>query len=167
MSRLIHNGTLLPARKDFIRKSSDREVTDKPKSAGHFANSATVANTAGTMLSIEIVQATKRGLAREMTERDKGSTGSFESSANQIAHETEERNDEAQSVHVPHLRAIDEKFPFACDATVDSVPQAVHSEESLRVQDVSKDPANLHRGQSGAQHADQNRTHLLWECDQA
>ena len=63
-----------------------------------------------------------------------------ESSANQIAHEMDERNDEPQSVHVPHLRAIDEKSPFACDATVDpeaqSVPQAVHSEESLRVQDV-------------------------------
>ena len=27
------------------------------------------------MLSIEIVQATRRGLTREMTERDKGSTG--------------------------------------------------------------------------------------------
>ena len=64
----------------------------------------------------------------------------------------DECHDEPQSVHVPHLRAIDEKFPFACDATVDpeaqSVPQAVHCEESLRVQDVSKDPANLHRGQS-------------------
>ena len=74
-------------------------------------------------------------------------------------------------MHVPHLRAIGQKFSFACDVTVDPgaqpVPQSVHSEASLRVQDVSKDPANLHRGQSGAQHIDQNRIHLLWECDQA
>ena len=95
----------------------------------------------------------------------------FESSTNQIAHEMDECNGEPQSVHVPHLRAIDEKSLIARDATVDpeaqSVPQAVHSEESLRVQDVSKDPANLHHGQSGAQHAYQNRTHLLWDCDQA
>ena len=74
MSRLIHSRTLLPARKNFMRESSNREVTDKPKSAGHFTHSASVANTAGTMLSIEIVQATKRGLTREMTECDKGST---------------------------------------------------------------------------------------------
>ena len=82
----------------------------------------------------------------------------------------DECNDEPQSMHVPPLLAIDGKFPFACDATVDpeaQLPQAVHSEESLRVQVVSKDTAKLHRGQSEAQHADQNRTHLLWECDQA
>ena len=95
----------------------------------------------------------------------------FESSANQIAHEMDECNGEPQSVHVPHLRAIGEKSLFACDATVDpeaqSVIQAVHSEESLRVPNVSEDPANLHHGQSGAQHAYQNRTHLLWKRDQA
>ena len=95
----------------------------------------------------------------------------FESSANQIAHEMDECNGEPQSVHVPHLRALDEKSPFACDATVDpeaqSVPQAVHSEQSLRVQDVTEDPADLHHGKSGAQHACQNRTHLLRNCDQA
>ena len=34
--RLIHSRTLLPARKDFIRESSNREVTDKPESPGHF-----------------------------------------------------------------------------------------------------------------------------------
>ena len=72
---------------------------------------------------------------------------SFESSANQIAHETDECSDEPQFVHVPHLRAIDEKSPFACDATVDlvaqsSCPQVVRPEESLRVQDVSEDPAS-------------------------
>ena len=74
-------------------------------------------------------------------------------------------------MHVPHLRAIDEKSPFACDATVDlvaqSVPQVVRPEESLRVQDVSEDPANLYHGQFGAQHVCQNQTHLLWNCDQA
>ena len=95
----------------------------------------------------------------------------FESSANQIAHEMDECNGEPQSVHVPHLRAIDEKSLFACGATVDpeaqSVPQAVGPEESLRVRDVSEDLANLHHGQSGAQLACENRTHLLWNCDQA
>ena len=53
-----------------MRESTNREVTDNPTSAGHVTHSAPVANTAGTMLSIEIVQATKRGLIREMTERD-------------------------------------------------------------------------------------------------
>ena len=70
-----------------------------------------------------------------------------ESSANQIAHEMDECSDEPQSVHVPHLRAIDEKSVLACDATVDpeaqSVPQAVHSEESLRVQDRVKGSCQL------------------------
>ena len=54
----------------------------------------------------------------------------FESSANQIAHEMDECSDDPQIVHVPNLRAIDEKSLFACDATVDlkaqSVPQDVH-----------------------------------------
>ena len=62
-------------------------------------------------------------------------------------------NDEPQFVHVPHLRAIDEKSLFACDATVDpeaqSVPQVAHLAESLRVQDVSEDLANLYHSQSG------------------
>ena len=169
VSRLNHKRTLFPARKDLIRESSNREVTDKPKSAGHFTHSASVANIAGTMLSIEIVQATKRGSTRQSVTR--GQQVPFESSANHNAHEVDECSDEPQSVHVPHLRAIDKKAPFACDATVDpkaqSVPQAVHSEESLRVQNVSKDLANMHRGQFGSQHADQSRTHLLWECDQA
>ena len=75
VSRLIHKRTLLHARKDLTKKFSNREVTDKPKSVGHFTNSASVANTAGTMLFIEIDQATKRGLTREMTDCDKGSTG--------------------------------------------------------------------------------------------
>ena len=132
MYKLIHNQTLLSVRKDFMRESSNREVTDKPKSAGHFTNSA-----ADTMLSIEIVQATKRGLTREMTERDKGQQVSFESSAHQITHEMDENSVGPQSLHVPHLRATDDKFPSACDATVDleapSVPQVAHSVESLRV----------------------------------
>ena len=63
-------------------------------------------------------------------------------------------SDEPQFVHVPHLRAIDGKSLFACGATVDleaqSVPQVVRPEESLRVRDVSEDPANLHHGQFGA-----------------
>ena len=50
-------------------------------------------------------------------------------------------------MHVPHLRAIDEKSLFACDATVDpeaqSVTQVVHPEESLEVRDVSEDLASL------------------------
>ena len=72
----------------------------------------------------------------------------FESSANQIAHEMDECNDEPQFVHVPHLRAIDEKSLFACDATVDlEARPVVRPEESLRVRDVSEDPANLHHGQ--------------------
>ena len=126
--------SLLPARKSFMRESSNREVTDKPKSADHFTHSAPVAKTAGTMLSIEIVQTTKRGLTREPTECDtRGQKVPFESSANQVAHEMDECNGEPQSVHVPHLRAIDEKSLFACDATVDpeaqSVPQAFCSEE--------------------------------------
>ena len=54
----------------------------------------------------------------------------------------DECSDEPQFVHGPHLRAIDEKSLFACDATVDleaqSVPQVVRPE-----------------------------THLLWNCDQA
>ena len=82
----------------------------------------------------------------------------------------DECSDEPQFVHVPHLRAVDEKSLFACDATVDleaqSVPQVVRAEESLRVPDVSKDPANLYHGQFGAQHACQNQTHLLWNFDQ-
>ena len=49
----------------------------------------------------------------------------------------DECSDEPQFVHVPHLRAIDEKSLFACDATVDleaqSVPQVVRPEDSLRV----------------------------------
>ena len=36
-----------------------------------------------------------------------------------------ECNDEPQTVHVPHVRAIDEKFPIACDATVDFEAQSV------------------------------------------
>ena len=71
----------------------------------------------------------------------------FESFANQIAHEMDEDNGEPQSVHVPHLRAIDEKFPSASDATVDPeaqwVLQAVHSGESLRVQDVFEGSCQL------------------------
>ena len=94
---------------------------------------------------------------------------SFESSANRIAHVMIECSDEPQSVHVPHLRAIDEKSFFACDAIVGlealSVPQVVHLEELLRVRDVSEDLASLDHGQSRAQHACQNRTHLLWNCD--
>ena len=82
-----------------------------------------------------------------------------------------ECSDEPQSAHVPHLRATDEEFPFACDATADpeaqSVPQVAHSAESQRVHDVSEGLAKLHRDQSGAQHADRNRTHLPWECGQA
>ena len=93
----------------------------------------------------------------------------FESSANQIAHEMDECSDEPQFVHVPHLRAIDEKSLFACGATVDleaqSVPQVVRPEESLRVRVVSEDPANLHQGQFGAQQVCQNQTNLLWSCD--
>ena len=58
-----------------MRESSNREVTDKLKSADHFTHSAPVAKTAGIMMSIEIVQATKGGLTREPTECDKGSTG--------------------------------------------------------------------------------------------
>ena len=81
----------------------------------------------------------------------------------------DECSDEPQFVRVPHLRAIDEKSLFACDATVDleaqSVPQVVHPEEPLRVRDVSEDPANLHHGQFGAQRVYQNQTHLLWSCD--
>ena len=88
----------------------------------------------------------------------------------------DECSDEQQFVHVPHLRAVDEKSLFACDAIVDleaqSVPQVVRPEESLRVQNVSEDPANLYHGQFGAQHVCQNQTHLLggsdWlirECD--
>ena len=96
---------------------------------------------------------------------------SFESSANEIAHEMDECSDEPQLVHVPHLRAIDGKSLFACGATVDleaqSVPKVVRPEESLRVRDVSEDPANLHHGQSGAQHVFQNQTRLLWNCDRA
>ena len=57
-----------------MKESSNWEVTDKPKSDGHFTYSGPVANTAGTMLSIGNVQATKRGMTREMRERDKGST---------------------------------------------------------------------------------------------
>ena len=87
----------------------------------------------------------------------------FESSADQIAHEMDECSDEPQFVHVPHLRAIDEKSLSACDATADleaqSAPQVVRPEESLRVRDASTDPASSHRGQPGAQHADQSRTH--------
>ena len=60
---------------------------------------------------------------------------------------------------------------FAYSATVDleapSVPQVAHPVESLRVQDVSMDPASSHRGQSGAHHAGPNRTHRPWECGQA
>ena len=74
-------------------------------------------------------------------------------------------------MHVPHLRAIDDKSLFARGAAVDleaqSVPQVVRPEESLRVRDVSEDPVNLRHGQFGAQHACQNQTHLLWSCDQA
>ena len=40
-----------------MRESSNREVTDKPKSVDHVTHSAPVAKTAGTMLSMEIVQA--------------------------------------------------------------------------------------------------------------
>ena len=83
----------------------------------------------------------------------------------------DECSDEPHFVYVPHLRANDEKTLFPCDATVDleaqSVPQVVRPEESLRVRDVSEDPANLHHGQFGAQHVCQNETHLLWNCDQA
>ena len=83
----------------------------------------------------------------------------------------DECSDEPQFVHVPHLRAVDEKFLFACDATVNleaqSVPQVVRPEESLRVRDVSEDPANLHHGQFEAHHVCQNQTHLLWNCDRA
>ena len=66
----------------------------------------------------------------------------------------------------PHLRAIDEKFPFAgtVGPEAPSVPQVAHPVESLRVQNVSEDLTNLHHIQPGAQHADRNRTHLLWEC---
>ena len=73
-------------------------------------------------------------------------------------------------MHVPHLRAIDEKSLFACDATVDLEAvgaSGCRPEESLRVQDVSEDPANLYHGQFGAQRVCQNQTHLLWNCDQA
>ena len=93
---------------------------------------------------------------------------SFESIAIQIAHEKDESSVGPQFVHVPHLRAIDENFLFACNATVGlegpSVPQVAHPVDSPRVQDVSMGPASWHRGQAGAQHADQNRTHRLWEC---
>ena len=53
-----------------MRESNNREVTDKPKSADHFTHSAPVAKSEGTVLSI----ATKKGLTREPTECDKGST---------------------------------------------------------------------------------------------
>ena len=106
-----------------------------------------------------------------MTERDKGSTGAV-----RVIRKPDrtQRWMNAVMSHNPctfHTCAQLMKSPFACDATVDpgahAVPQVVDSEESLRVQDVSKDPANLYRGQSGAQDDDQNRTNLLWECDQA
>ena len=106
-----------------------------------------------------------------MAGHDKGQQVSFEATAIQIAHERDECSVGPQIEHVPHLRAIDERFLFTCSATADleapSVPQVAHPVESLRVQDVSMDPASFHRGQSGAQHADQNRTHRLWECGQA
>ena len=58
-SRLIHSQTLLPARKNFMRESSNREVTDKPKSADHFTHLAPVANTAGTMRQRENKQGSR------------------------------------------------------------------------------------------------------------
>ena len=72
------------------------------------------------MLSIEIVQATKRGLTREPTECDKGSTSAVRGHPQTRSH-TRWMNAVMSHnlVHIPHLRAIDEKSLFACDATVD------------------------------------------------
>ena len=68
----------------------------KPRSDGHFTSAA------GTLLSIEVVQATKRGFTRDKP----GQQVSFES------HERGEYGVGPLFVHVPHLRAIDEKFLF-------------------------------------------------------
>ena len=76
----------------------------------------------------------------------KGQQVSFESAEIQIAHERDEYSVGPQFVHVPHLRAIDEKFLFACNATVDPeaplVPQVAHAVESLRVQGKDKLPTS-------------------------
>ena len=73
---------------------------------------------------------------------------SFESAEIKIAHERDEYSVGPQFVHVPHLRAMDEMFLFACNATVDPeapfVPQVAHAVESLRVRDVSMEPDSLH-----------------------
>ena len=61
---------LLPARRNFMRESN-------PKSADHFTHSAPVAKDCGHNAVHRNCPTTKRGLTREPTECDKGSTGAF------------------------------------------------------------------------------------------